>query len=135
MENNASARFDYRRDDAHRRIYITGREALLSDDLMAIINRQVREGTWSYSVLHDMRATGTGPTKVETRAIAEHVRAHVARYGPRGPVALVTATDAMETVGQRYAFFLGANFHFQFEVFQDRAEAERWLDERQPAHT
>ncbi|PWT80330.1 MAG: hypothetical protein C5B57_12375 [Blastocatellia bacterium] len=123
------ARFDYIRDDVHRRIRIVAREPLETIDLCEIVDRQVREGTWTYGVLYDMRATtGPGMSKVETRAVAEHVRAHVARRGVRGPVALLTGTSDLVAVGQKYAYFLGAKLRSQFKVFWDLAEAERWLD-------
>jgi hypothetical protein len=125
-------KFDYVRDDGHRRIRIIARQPLESVDLCEIVDRQVREDTWTYGILYDMRATtGGGMSKMETRAVAEHVRAHVARYGVRGPVALLTSTADLADLGQRYAFFLGAKAGLQFKVFWNLAEAERWLDQWQ----
>jgi hypothetical protein len=122
-------RFDYIRDDAHRRIRIVARDPLGAEDLCEIVDRQVREGTWTYGILYDMRATtGAGMSKMETRAVAEHVRAHVARRGARGPVALLTGTTDLVAVGQKYAYFLGSKLRSQFKVFWDLAGAERWLD-------
>jgi hypothetical protein len=126
---NAPARFDYVRDDARRRIRVTAHQPLQGDDLIAIVDRQVHEDTWSYGFLYDLRAVqGTTP-KADVRAVADHVLTHVQVQGPRGPVALVTRTvDTVATL-QIYAF-LSAKTGVTVEVFWDLDEAERWLDAR-----
>jgi hypothetical protein len=130
MAINTPARFEYVRDDQRRRIFVVAHEPLLSDDLLAIIDRQLRENTWAYGMLYDVRAIQQDTSKLETRALAEYVRAQVARYGPRGSLAIVTSVPATMAVGQTYGFYLGANIGFRVEVFHDAAEAERWLDQQ-----
>jgi hypothetical protein len=122
--------FDYVRDDGRRRIRITANQPLQGDDLIAIVERQVREDAWTYGILYDLRAVSGATPKGDVRAVADHVLALVTVHGPRGAVALVTRTIDMVGTGQMYAF-LGARAGIKVEVFWDLIEAERWLDEQQ----
>jgi hypothetical protein len=125
------AGYEYIRDDARRRIRINVRDALTGADIIALVDRQASEGTWSYGVLYDMRAVkGAPPSNVETRAVADHVWTRVARYGPRGPVAIVTRAVDMVAVGHMYGYLLGTTVPFELETFRELDAAERWLDQQ-----
>jgi hypothetical protein len=130
MVEPEAAKYAYVRDDARRTIRITARGPLESADLMAIVDRQLAEKTWTYGVLYDLREIVGVASRAETRAVSEHVRAQVARYGHRGPVAIVTSAPATMAVGQTYGFFLGTRPDFRVEVFRDLVEADQWLDRR-----
>lgn len=120
--------FDYIRDDVRRRIYITAHGVLSADDLMGIVDRQMREKTWKYSMLYDLRAH-KGITRGDVIMVAEHVRTYVDRFGSRGPVAVCARTMEMQGAGHRYAIE-STKFGLNVEVFADLREAERWLDEQ-----
>jgi hypothetical protein len=122
--------FDYVRDDGRRRIRIKAHQPLQGNDLIAIVDRQVREDAWAYGMLYDLRAVSGATPKGDLREVADHVLAYVTLHGARGAVALVTRTVDMIGTGQMYAF-LGARAGIKVEVFWDLAEAERWLDEQQ----
>jgi LmbE family N-acetylglucosaminyl deacetylase len=124
---NAPVRFDYARDDARRRIRVTAHQPLEADDLIAIVDRQVREQTWTYGVLYDLRALQVARLKGDLRKVADHVLAAVTAHGRRGSVALVARAAEIVGSGQMYAF-LGARIGFSVEVFWDLDEAEQWLD-------
>jgi len=122
--------FNYVRDDARRRIRVTIHQWLPLEDLTAIIDRQAREGTWSYAMIYDARCLhGPAPT-ADTAKLVDYVLAHVARLGPRGPVAFVTRSADFVGVAHRYAR-VGEKVGFEVEAFWDLDEAERWLDSRQ----
>jgi hypothetical protein len=123
------ARFDYLRDDTQRRIRVTARESLQAADVMAVIDRQALEKAWAYGLLYDVRAVHIVAPRRDAGRVAQYVQSYVRVHGARGPVALVTRqTDILET-GQLYAS-LGAKVGFEFKMFGDLAEAERWLDAR-----
>jgi hypothetical protein len=124
------ARFEYVRDDARRRIRVTAHQPLRAEDFIAIVDRQVREHTWAYGILYDLRAVHEATSKADARSGADHLRNYVTVHGTRGAVALVTRTVDMVGTGQMYAF-LGAKIGFHVEVFWDLDAAERWLDAQQ----
>lgn len=127
----APARFDYIRDDARRRIRITAQQPLQAADLIFIVERQISEGTWTYSTLYDLRAVDRGITREDAILIAERVQTYVTTHGPRGPVALVTRSFDMVGFGQMYALD-GLKGGFKVEVFWDLDDAEAWLARQPP---
>jgi hypothetical protein len=121
-------RFDYVRDDARCRIDVTAHQPLDGHDLIAIVDRQLRENTWAYATLYDFRGH-EWTHRHEAIEVAEHVETYVEIHGPRGPVAICARTMDIVVGGQQNAF-AGAD---RVVVFTDRAKAELWLDEQQAA--
>jgi len=119
-------RFDYVRDDARQRIVVTAHKALRAADLIAIIDRQVAEGAWSFAILYDLSGVRGVTPHADSLIVADRVQKYVTTYGGRGPVALVTRDPEMVGVGQSYAYGLTAS-GVPIQVFWDRSEAEEWL--------
>ena len=120
----------YERDDPRRRIVIMSTGKVTSDEVLASLDRQAKEGAWSYSVLYDARAGRSVPTIDEVRRLVLHVGQLTCRYGPRGPVALVTTDPQLSRIGHAYAN-LGELTALDVRVFTDVEDAEQWLDEAQ----
>ena len=122
----------YERDDSARRIVIMTTGQVTQEDVLATLERQAREGAWSYSVLYDARAGRNIPTIEEVRRLVLHVGQLTCRYGPRGPVALISTNPQLSRMARAYAN-LGELTSLDVRVFTDVADAERWLDEAHPA--
>ena len=119
----------YERDDARRRINVTLAGALTVDDLLAIVDRQAAEQTWHFSLCYDARriTKDAASTVEEVRRVLRHVVETSARYGARGPVAIVTDNPADYAMVRLYSS-LGAEQRLSVEVFRDPSDAVRWLD-------
>jgi hypothetical protein len=117
----------YERDDTRRRIVIMTTGHVTSEDVGGVLERQAREGAWSYSVLYDARAGRNVPSIDDVRRLVLHVGQLTCRYGPRGPVALVTTNPELSRIGRAYANF-GELTSLDVDVFTDVEAAERWLD-------
>ncbi len=63
------------------------------------------------------------------RQLIEHIADLNNNYGRRGPVAIVVATSGVGTA-QKYAFRSEMADTQDTQVFWDRGEANRWLDEQ-----
>src|SRR5688572_33496166 len=98
------------------------------EDVRGVLERQAKEGAWSYSVLYDARAGRNVPTIDEVRRLVLHVGQLTCRYGPRGPVALVTTDPQLSRMGRAYSN-LGELTSLAVQVFTDVEAAEHWLDE------
>jgi hypothetical protein len=121
----------YERDDERRRIVIMTTGHVTGEEVRSTLDRQAKEGAWSYSVLYDARAGRNIPTIDDVRRLVLHVGELTCRYGPRGSVALVSSDPQLSKMGRAYAN-LGELTSLDVKVFTDVDEAERWLDE---AHT
>ena len=99
-------------------------------DVLGIVDRQIDEGTWTYSMLYDTRRLSLGQTGTqdEVRKLLKHVLSRGEDRGQRGPVAIVTDNPAYYVVIRLYAS-LGKSAHLTMEVFRDPGDAERWLAE------
>jgi hypothetical protein len=117
----------YTRDDANQRILVTTSGQIRLDDIIATVDRQAKERTWSYAMLYDARAAASTPTMDEMKSLVLHIGKLTTAHGPRGPVALVTNGPLLERVVRVYAS-LGELTALNVRVFTALAEAERWLD-------
>jgi hypothetical protein len=117
----------YERDDARQRISILTTGHVTTEEVLAAVDRQAEEGTWSYSVLYDVRAGKNTPTPEDLRRVVMRVGILTARHGPRGPVALVTKTPHMSRMARAYSN-LGALTALDVKVFTRIEDAEQWLD-------
>ena len=120
-------RFTYACDAGARIIRVVARQTLTVDDVLAIMDRQVAEGRWSFGILYDLRRVDAALPKQEAAQVAEHASTIGAANGPRGPVALVARTQ-MVAARQVYAIRTRRTMHV--EVFWDVDEAQSWLKER-----
>src|SRR5262245_38426268 len=121
---------DYQRDDSRCRITIITTGKVTTDEVIAVLDRQAHEGTWSYAVLYEARGGENVPRPDDLRRLLLHVGTLTARYGPRGPVALVTSVPRLTRMGRLYST-LGELTALDMEVFSDVAHAEAWLTERE----
>jgi len=128
MPNENAERFTYARDAERRIVRVTTRDVITADDLVAVIDRQREEGSWSFGVLYDMRRLEGPMSKEDTMTVANHVRQSVSEHGPRGPVALVTRKSNLVGAGLVYAHDIKRSA--EIEVFWDVREAEEWLAKR-----
>jgi hypothetical protein len=123
----------YARDDSQRRIFLTLTGAVGVELMIAVIDRQAGEGTWTYSVLSDTRALTIIPTEGFNRALVSRVCLHTARLGPRGPVAIVSSRTVNFGMARMYAL-LSENAGILSGVcaFRNMAAARLWLDQCVP---
>jgi hypothetical protein len=118
--------FEYRRDDARRRITVIAHRALNVEDFAGVIDRQAADGTWSYGILWDLRESRTPLPVPDADLVAAHVYRNLIRYGSRGPVAVVTGSPTIVSATAAY----GSKTRpagVQIRAFAGIAEAEEWL--------
>jgi hypothetical protein len=113
----------YQRDDVRKRITVITTGVLTSGEIVAMVDRQANEGTWSYAMLYDACRVTSVATADEVRALAHHVQALERTHGPRGPVAVLTNEDAIYGMARMYS----TSSQQRVGVFRDAADAERWL--------
>ena len=116
----------YERHDKTRRIRVTASGALTLRDALAVVKRQLSEGSWSYSMLCDARALTTMPSADDVRKLAARVEALAQKHGRRGAIAIVTSSDAVYGTARMYAA-LSQQPRQTISVFRALDEAERWL--------
>jgi hypothetical protein len=118
----------YQRDDTRCRITIVLTGQGSTDEVIGLLDRQAKDGAWSYGVLYDGRASLSVPTPDDIRRVLLHVGTLTTKYGPRGPVAFVSATPQLSRMIKVYSK-LGELTALQVHVFGTLAEANGWLDE------
>ena len=113
------------RDDARRRVLITVHGAFEAVEILAAIERQGVEQTWSYGVLYDLRGMTGAPTMDDLRKIfSESVPKRSTESGG-GPIALLVTDSVLYGLACTYAA-LGRS-KMTIEVFRDWDDAESWL--------
>jgi hypothetical protein len=121
-------RFEYTLDHVKRRVTIVRSGPTDLEAVLAGLDRQAADGAWGYTLLHDARGATTGLDAHEVQSVADHARYLSQQYGPRGRVAFVTRASALVGSMQIYAI-LGGHTAGDVQIFWDRDEAERWLDD------
>jgi hypothetical protein len=116
----------YERDDERRRIIVTIAGPIAIEEVLAIVDRQAREGTWRYGMLYDSRRASTTGSPADVRVGLMHVDAMSRIHGERGPVAFVTTMPAAYAMTRLYST-LANQQHQPVEAFRDIGDAERWL--------
>ena len=119
----------YERDDVRRRVVITVQGALQTSDMLAAIERQRAENTWSYATLFDLRRVAGHPTVAELRDLMSQASVHPMAAGRPGPIALLATEVILYNRLCVYAALTQGKL--TLEVFRDVDEADRWL----AAHT
>jgi hypothetical protein len=102
---------------------------LTADDAVTRIENQAAQGTWSYASLIDMRAVSSWLTFDQMATVTRCAQAIAKRLGPRGPVAIVVANQALIPVGQSSAVIKHEAGMAGF--FRDFDSAEAWLESEQ----
>jgi hypothetical protein len=116
----------YERNDKKRRILAISEGDVTVDDTLAIIDRQVADGAWTYHMVFDTRGSAALPTVDDLRRLLQHVGALTTKYGPRGPVAMVVVDPALYEIGGRYARLADLTA-LRVGLFMTPREAEEWL--------
>src|SRR5262245_5051672 len=119
----------YARDDAQRRILLTATGTVTHAEVIAAIDRQVADGTWTYGMLYDVRAEALLPKMSEVLDFIDYVRQLVDQHGRRGPVAIVTTMPAHDRRARMYSS-LSDPSRVTMASFGDIDEASRWLAEQ-----
>ena len=117
----------YERDDERQRIAVTSIGDVSLDETLALIDRQAREGAWSYSLLYDARASERIPTPADLQRLVLHVGNLTMKYGPRGRVAFVVVHRSHQKMAHHYER-MAALTAADVRVFATIEEAELWLD-------
>jgi hypothetical protein len=121
--------YQYARDDTARRIRITLTDPLTVAERIAAVEQQVADDAWRYGTLIDARRLAVyKPNPAEMRAVVARVAEFVVKYGPRGPVAIVSNRPTVISAGQLYNHF--GDRGNAVEVFWDLVEARKFLDQQ-----
>jgi len=118
-------------DHVRRRVVVVSHDPVGLADALQLLDRFVAEGVWTYSLLHDARAITWIPSVTDIRRLLSHIEAITRTTGSRGPVALITANDALFGMTRMYSV-LGQDIALTVEVFREPLQAERWLDDQFP---
>ena len=97
------------------------------EETLAVMDRQASEGTWSYSVLYDARASERIPTPADLQRLVLHVGDLTMKYGPRGRVAFVVVHRKHQKMAHHYER-MAALTAADVKVFATIEEAQAWLD-------
>jgi hypothetical protein len=116
----------YERDDKKRRILAISEGHVTLKETLAMIERQVADGAWTYHMLFDTRASAALPTMDELRRVLQRFGTLTTKYGPRGPVAMVVVNPALYEIGGRYARLADLTA-LRVGLFRTPREAEEWL--------
>lgn len=115
---------DFSVDERARLVRLLLVEPLGVDDVIATLERQVRDGYWKYGTLVDARNSGLNSK--QSSELFARVGQLVAKHGPNGPVAFVTRTPE-HLAGAQTIAFRGREISEGFEVFWDVDDAKAWL--------
>lgn len=104
-----------------------GSDPVALPDVLALLDRQIAEGAWSYGSLHDARNVTWVPTPEDIRTIVAYVDNNSKTLGPRGPVAFVAAGRTVLGIARMYSQ-IGEGSAHHAEIFQDIEAAKQWLE-------
>ena len=121
--------YSFQIDRKARRLTIVGSDPVALSDLLALLDRQIAEGAWSFGTFHDARLVTWLPTPDDVRVIVAYVDNNSRTLGPRGSVAFVAGGGTLAGMAKMYSQIAsGSALHA--EVFGDVDLATRWLDEQ-----
>jgi hypothetical protein len=118
----------YVRDQAKRRIRVKMQGTITVADTPACTDQRITEGTWGYSVLYDMGATGSLATSEDIGCVIRGLRTLEASLGCSGPVAIVSRSRRASFVRREFPEVDHDGRALRF--FRDVGDAERWLDQQ-----
>jgi hypothetical protein len=119
---------EYARDDSHRQITVTTGETVDGADLWGIVERQAREGIWSYNVLYDERRSTMALTPNDFRRLLSRIEELNALHGLRGRVAIVAGSASELELLTIYSELAGT-VNVASRAFLSLDAAQAWLDE------
>jgi hypothetical protein len=114
----------YTRDDASKRLTIEVVGEVGPGEFHDIVQRQADEDTWRYGVLY-VADQLTAPDAADVREMVRKVDRLSARYGRRGPVAIVSSR--VEVYGTARMYSMLSEQQQTVAVFRTRRDAEAWL--------
>jgi hypothetical protein len=121
----------YRRDDVHRRLYVTAVGEITLTEAIEMIDRRVIDGTWSYALLYDGRQRSGVMDEQEVRILVELTRSLSRQHGASGPMAIVRDDSGGYGMGRMFGI-LSEELSARIAVFRTMAEAETWLESALP---
>jgi hypothetical protein len=119
-------------DHGRRRARQTGTDPIGTTDVIAVQDRQVADGAWSYGTLVDFTRVTWVPTSGEIRQFLAHVHALSADHGPRGPLAMVALPNSALFGMFRMYSILGEEAGARIVAFSSIEQAEGWLNQGAP---
>jgi hypothetical protein len=120
---------DYERDDAGHRLVLTVRGDVTLADVLAVTDRQVRDGIWTHRVLYDGRLRGVSLlSEADVRNLAMHIAILAEKYGARGRIAVVSPDATGYGLDDKYRILVQQHANLRIERFVDVASAMAWLD-------
>jgi hypothetical protein len=119
--------FDVNRPE--RRVTVVGSDPVGLPDVLALLDRQIAEGAWSYGTLHDARLVTWEATPDDIRVIVAYVDNNARTLGPRGPVAFVATGGVLVGMARMYDQIAHGSALLA-EVFSDVGAAALWLDQQ-----
>ena len=117
----------YTKDDACRRVVITAAGTVARQDLLALVQSQLDDGSWSYACVYDTRGRSEPATTQDVQEAVAFWRHMIQIHGARGPVALVADAGVGYGMARMFAL-LGDDSSIPVAIFPDLASAEAWLD-------
>jgi hypothetical protein len=117
--------FDYQLDNERRQLLITYHGEFLVSEAVALFDRMVANGAWSYAVLNDLRDMTGRPTIEDLQELVRARDTIGADLPRRGPVAFLVTDPAL--YGRVCAYAALARGSNGIEVFRARDEAYEWL--------
>ena len=121
--------YSFQIDRKARRLTIVGSDPVVLSDVLALLDRQIAEGAWSFVTFHDARLVTWLPTPDDFGVIVAYVDNNSRTLGPRGSVAFVADGAAVTEVAKMYSQ-IGSGSALHAEVFGDADLATRWLDDQ-----
>jgi hypothetical protein len=114
-------------DRERKRFFVIGRDPVGLSDVIALLDRQVAEGAWSYGTIHDSRLVTWMPSREDVIAIVIHIAAIVTTHRTRGPVAFIASSQTLFGIARMYTA-IAEGSKYKASVFRNLEDANRWLD-------
>ena len=118
---------DYTPEHGRRRLVLVAHEDFAVQDILDMIDRRVRDGTWQYSVLLDLRRRVRPLSRGDILLVVARVNELARTAGQPGPMAIVVGDLVGFGMGRMYSLY-GENAGRTIEVFREVRAAEGWLD-------
>jgi hypothetical protein len=113
-------------DHQQRRVTATVEGPLTGDDIRAYLKKIAEDGAMPYAKLFDATGIQGGLPTEELKDLGASIRQHVQDgRGPIGPLAIVVPDSFTQFGAAHFADAAGRSRPLQ--IFQNRVDAERWL--------
>jgi hypothetical protein len=118
---------DYLADHSRRRLTLVAHEDFCVGDILESVERRLREGTWPYPVLLDVRRRRQPLSRADILLIVSRVNECSQTHGRPGPMAILVGDLVGFGMARMYSLY-GDNAGRTVEVFRNCDAADRWLD-------